>query len=375
MNADLLAMLGGAGLPVGGSNRRSGDEGKTILSFKAGKMTTELQPDGKYLVTGDPKRGEISMIYHTAAQSSSSSTTTSTPTLKLEWRDRRSRTVIDDLTIFASDEILFEKVNTNREEDRVYLLQYGSNQPDRRFFYWMQEKSPEEDEENVVLMNSFLSDLSAAASAAGDDDYVASQVTSSAMSSSDTSTSPQIDALSSILENLGMPPSSSSTNNRPSSTTATPVTATSGGGTLTLADLQGAMAGLVTSTPSSPSLTEILNPKVIEESGILSNPETVNRLLELLPENQRSESFLKENLYSAQCLESIKTLQSALRTGGNLQEILVNFQLDTSSLEQNSPNKSPIELFLDAVNESVKKEKKSDDKDDKEGEDTKMEEG
>ena len=43
MNADLLAMLGGAGPASVASNRRE-SEGKTILSFKAGKMNTTLQP-------------------------------------------------------------------------------------------------------------------------------------------------------------------------------------------------------------------------------------------------------------------------------------------------------------------------------------------
>ena len=43
MNADLLAMFGGAGLPNVGSGRGE-NEGKTILNFKAGRMTPELQP-------------------------------------------------------------------------------------------------------------------------------------------------------------------------------------------------------------------------------------------------------------------------------------------------------------------------------------------
>ena len=42
-NADILAMLGGAGIPGAGSSRRE-EEGKTILTFKAGKMDPVLQP-------------------------------------------------------------------------------------------------------------------------------------------------------------------------------------------------------------------------------------------------------------------------------------------------------------------------------------------
>ena len=43
MNAELLAMLGGAGLPGASSSRRE-EEGKTILTFKAGRMDPVLQP-------------------------------------------------------------------------------------------------------------------------------------------------------------------------------------------------------------------------------------------------------------------------------------------------------------------------------------------
>ena len=43
MNADLLAMFGGAGLPNVRSDRGS-NEGKEIITLKAGRMTTELQP-------------------------------------------------------------------------------------------------------------------------------------------------------------------------------------------------------------------------------------------------------------------------------------------------------------------------------------------
>merc|ERR1740122_293944 len=163
MNADLLAMFGGAGLPNVGSNRRS--EGKTILNFKAGRMTTELLPNGKYLVNGDPKRGEISVIYNSSPASttttSSSNNTATTPTINFEWKDRRSRTKVDDLTFLPSDitnnNISFAQVHTGREHDRVYLLQYKNT--DTRYFYYMQEKEKMDDIENAVLVNQYLSDF------------------------------------------------------------------------------------------------------------------------------------------------------------------------------------------------------------------------
>ena len=104
----------------------------------------------------------------------------------------------------------------------------------------------------------------------------------------------QVDALSNILENLGMPQNnaSASTNtstasDAPATNTATPApsvtpsatTSTTGG--LTLSDLQGAMAGLATTSPPSstlqppgPPLHEVVSPSNIIQSGILDNPTT-----------------------------------------------------------------------------------------------------
>merc|ERR1712083_592328 len=114
----------------------------------------------------------------------------------------------------------------------------------------------------------------------------------------------------------------------------------------------------------------------VEESGILSNPDVQEKLLSLLPpntSNKNKEAYLKEHLTSPQCLESIKTLQNALSgQSGNLQNILLNFQLDSSVLLDGAAG-NPIEAFLESVVRSMKKEKE----DGKEGEgkdDSKMEE-
>jgi len=371
MNADLLAMFGGAGLPNVGSGRGE-NEGKTILNFKAGRMTPELQPNGKYLITGDPKRGEISLTYHSS---------TSNPSMKFEWKDRRNRTTVDDLTFLPSDvtsdnNVSFTQVSTGREDDRVYLLAYKNT--DTRYFYYMQEKEKDEDIENAVLVNQYISDFKSVATAAGDEEYL-----STLQSGDNATTTQQIDALSSILENLN------TTTNNANTTTATPVgtassntattTPTAATGQLTLADLQGAMAGLVTSTPpptsSTANLPDVLSSQIIDESGILSNPSVQEKLLSLLPPNtspSNNESYLREHLLSPQCLECMKTLQNALMGGpNNLQDILLNFQLDSSALSSgNIAGKNPVEIFLEALVKSVDKEKNDENKE----EDSKMEE-
>ena len=81
-----------------------------------------------------------------------------------------------------------------------------------------------------------------------------------------------------------------------------------GGGGLTLSDLQGAMAGLATASPpgggsaaaAGPPLSELASSEIIDESGILDDPATVERLVALLPEGQRTEAMLRENIRSPQ---------------------------------------------------------------------------
>merc|ERR1712083_176404 len=166
-----------------------------------------------------------------------------------------------------------------QENDRVYLLLYSNS--DTRYFYYMQEKESDGDLDNVVLLNKYLSNFKKAATAAGDETYLASLNTTTSTSST---TPQQIDALSSILENL-VPPSSSAPAATPIESSAAAPSATATAGALTLADLQGAMAGLAQPSPSTAPLTEVLNPNLVEESGILSNPDVQEKLLSLLPPN------------------------------------------------------------------------------------------
>ena len=78
--------------------------------------------------------------------------TSSVGVLKIEWKDRRTRSVIDSLSIFPEDNCTYSKVDTGRPNDRVYYLQYG-NASERRFFFWMQDKEEGNlDEENCVKM-------------------------------------------------------------------------------------------------------------------------------------------------------------------------------------------------------------------------------
>lgn len=339
-------------------------------------MDPVLQPNGKYLVTSDPRRGEINLVFELPS------------TLRFEWKDRRTRTVVDSFTIIPEDHCTFSPAATGREGDRVNLLQFGSD-PDRRFFYWMQsDPTNHVDDENVRKTQTYLTDLNECVLAAGgeptrdgDGDAASSGVevsasgdadaddgTTAVNNGADAGNQQQVDTLSNILSNLGMPqPSSSSSNPSSSSSAATPAPA---GGTLTLADLQGAMAGLATHSPppvavanSTPPLHELTTSDAIDESGILDDPAAVARLTALLPEGQRTEESLRENLRSPQVQQALQALTSALVGDGvaassEFPSVVANFSMDAADGAAALREGNPIQAFLDCLLRKVEREKK-----------------
>lgn len=457
MNADLLAMLGG-GMP-GASSSRSAPEGKTLLSFKAGKMNAELQSNGKFMISPDPRRGEIQLVWQSYASGSGGGGSSGGGSgaggngglLKFEWKDRRTRSVVDSLSIFPEDDCTYGRVSAGRDADRVYLLQFGGNNSSgssRRFFFWMQDGDVNADEDNCVKVNLYMTDASAAARAASGNDSAATGTSAptsassanasmddaslmrqivrglgntdssapsagSASSSSNsndnssgsssvpansgssaeratpasTTTAGQVDALSNILQNLGMPRNRRSQEGEPAPAPAAAAARRSG--TLTLADLRGAMANLTTpATPPGPPLAELASPDNVLESGILDNGAFKEKLLELLPEGQRTDAMLMENLRSPQVSQTLTSLTSALMPDGKIAgpdvaesfaSIVANFNLDPKDGSRAMNNGNPIQAFLDAVLASVEREKKEAEEskqseDEKTNEDEKMDE-
>ena len=169
----------------------------------------------------------------------------------------------------------------------------------------------------------------------------------------------------------GTVPSGEHSTNTAPATSAT--AATGGGGGLTLADLQGAMAGLATASPTTttdgPPLSELATAEIIDESGILNDPDATARLIALLPENQRNNDALRDNLRSPQVSQCLQRLTAALSDdAASFNSIIANFQLDPRDGTEALSRGNPIEAFLNCVLKDVEKKggvkKKSDDDDD-----------
>lgn len=272
----------------------------------------------------------------------------------------------------------------------------------------MQDKGNEPDEDNCVNFNLYMSDYAEAARAAGtsaptssneneaadDNNAELLRIMQGALgsqgagvsegartvdvpgdSSIPTASVGQIDALGNILENLGMPQPGAAPSGEMNATSSSSAGNTGG---LTLADLQGAMAGLATASPSAasagPSLSEFTSSDIIDESGILNDSDVTARLVALLPEGQQTEDKLRENIRSPQVAQCLQRLQSALADdAGSFNSIIANFQLDASDGAAAMAAGNPIEAFLNCLIKDV--ERKGDGKKSDEGDDEAKDDG
>jgi len=348
MYSDIFDALGGGAHTSSSSSNR--EEPKPLLSFKAGNMDLALQENGKFLATADTRRGQVNLKYDDSDQ------------LVWEWYDRREKTVVDKITI--TDAVKLERADVPQSQDadtndRVYYWKLDNEWR----MIWLQDK--EEDPELIPKVNDILKNPKkpATETAEGDDTVPPLE---SALSPGDTSnssastTTRQVDALSNILENLGMP--------QGEGTAAAPAPS---GGNLTLADLQGVMAGLPQPGGGNPlGLQEIVSNEAITD--LLANEDVRNRLLQELPEEQRSMEFLEENLRSPQVRSTLRSLTAALLPDDNgsmdsYHSVLANFQLDASAGQRAlTESNNPIQAFLDCVLASVEKKEESKDEEMKE---------
>eukprot|EP00548_Thalassiothrix_antarctica_P001659 CAMPEP_0194135670 /NCGR_PEP_ID=MMETSP0152-20130528/5763_1 /TAXON_ID=1049557 /ORGANISM="Thalassiothrix antarctica, Strain L6-D1" /LENGTH=371 /DNA_ID=CAMNT_0038832009 /DNA_START=110 /DNA_END=1225 /DNA_ORIENTATION=- len=357
MYSDLLDVLGNQS-SSSVSTRRGEAEKHVAVSFKAGKMKMELQENGKYWVTPDKRRGQVQLVWSNDQE------------LKWEWMDRREKDVTDSYKVVGGNK--FERVDTGKEEERIYLLTNNNNSDSLKKWemYWMQDLVNEGEDELIAKVNQYLTNPE---DAAPDDDENATGSGGAEGSSSNdaggsnVSNNAQVDALSNILENLGMPEA-----NRTASSSESTTAGALGGGTLTLADLQGAMAGLqtggrgrrVAAVPPTP-LSEIVTPSAI--TALLKDDDIKDRLIALLPSGQQSEQHLEDNLRSPQTQETLRALTQALVPDDNgsmdgYHSVIANFQLNPKDGEKALTTGNPIQAFLDCILASVKREKDEEEK-------------
>jgi hypothetical protein len=385
---------GSSGRRAGRNSRNdtaaSNDIETIVVRFKAGQIDLSIDNDAdttttaastvasKFRCVAKPARGEVRLVKSTTSSNEST-------TYFWQWYDRTLNSVQETTNLLGTtgDTNGFERIilpnKKIHELDRVYVwtnIRKDENQVPVYKMYWMQDADASKDEEIVASVNQYFEEVATAI------------VTAAATSSSSAS---QVDALSSILENLGMPQTASASSldaagngvEPLSSSTNSSSTTTTVRNQLTLADLQGAMASVHQQLPSStatvgPSLQDVVSLSAID--AIMDNPDACQRLIQYLPPEQQSMEYLRENLTSSSMQSTLRVLTQMLlpnNDDGNLysgySNLIANFQLNAADgesallLEQN-----PVQAFLNCIiasvekdnSEIVKLEENRDDKDD-----------
>ncbi|OQS00709.1 proteasomal ubiquitin receptor ADRM1-like protein [Achlya hypogyna] len=181
-----------------------------LVEFNAGKMTAAPKEAGgtKLVVTPDLQKGKIQLVRG------------DDQLLHFQWKSRTTGVVADDFIIFPND-AAFQKVDTGRPNDRVYVLQYKGSS--RRFFFWMQNKDGTKDADQAKKVDELMNTPHTAATSSGPtrrgaetnaplDHNAIMQMLGALGGGSDDghgSSAVQMAELQQILQHMGMPPASS----------------------------------------------------------------------------------------------------------------------------------------------------------------------
>ncbi len=121
--------------------------GTLLCSFPAGQCNMVSQPGGKFQVTADPRRGQLSLSKGADGLT------------HFKWASLPAGKVEVDRIVFPGENI-FKRVQTGREGDRIYMLHCISG--NQRILFWMQEKEDKNDAENLKKVNDTILNPNAA---------------------------------------------------------------------------------------------------------------------------------------------------------------------------------------------------------------------
>lgn len=364
-----------------------------LVKFKAGRC--ELEPlsgaqEGSFNVTPIKRKGEVQVVRNDEGMT------------QFLWKDRTTQQVDPacDHLVFPGD-AKFEKISTGRDGDRVYSLQFTAN-ASRRFFFWMQDKDDGKDEENMKAVNTHLNRTGD--SGEGDSIPPGATPEQAAMmqnlmlfgqggpgaaggaasgeggASSANAPAGQVSLadLQSVMASLGMPPTSAGAPAAAAPAAAAPAAAApaaaaspGAGGSLTAADLQAAMMGISTGARRGTPLELVLSADDVLSSGVLDDPQVQERLLPLLPEEQRNPSELRSLVRSPQFQQALGSLSSALHNPDNFNSVFANFGLNPTAGASAMASGDGTGALLAAIEEQARSSTDSENKD--ESGDTKME--
>ena len=232
--------------------------------------------------------------------------------MHFRWTNRTSNTVVDDLIVFPED-VTFKRVNTGRNDDRVYMLKWRIG--DRRILFWMQDKDSTQDTTNCTKINTHINNPNATATTGSDS------------AAGDMSADAWMRMLRPGGAGRGQP-------TQQEASAATPAPSNAFGLDLSriIQGIQSAPAAATApanqATPAAPtSLRGVLNPEAVIATGILDDPAIRRSLISLLPEGQQTDEALADTLRSPQLQQAIDVLAAALQSD-NFNSVMANLGID-----------------------------------------------
>ncbi|KAF0691942.1 Aste57867_16912 [Aphanomyces stellatus] len=385
---------------------QTGGARTSLVEFNAGKMTAVPKEAGstKLVVTADVQKGKISLVRG------------DDQLLHFQWKNRTTGAAVDDYIIFPQD-ATFEKVDTSRPNDRVYVLQYKASS--RRFFYWMQNKDSAKDAEQAKKVNDLMNSTATPAASTGTrgasgnnsqlDHNAIMQMLGALGGGQEEGGAPnsvQMAELQQILQHMGMPQGSNTAASPVSSpvphdseshnasddvsmeelseeemlrlaieesmrdvqedndgaaappapvvaAVTTPAAPTSAG--IQLADLQRAMAMAAQPQQATRriSVNQLLQQP--EVFALLHDPAVQAELLPHLPETLQTTEELIDTLRTPQLQQCVGALGHALNTS-NFNGILSNFGLNPSAGQEHLLRGDGVRAFLAAIQDWANKQ-------------------
>ncbi|KAH9125642.1 hypothetical protein AeMF1_003780 [Aphanomyces euteiches] len=378
---------------------QTGGARASLVEFNAGKMSAVPKEPGntKLIVSPEPQKGKICLVRG------------DDNLLHFQWKNRTTGASVDDYIIFPQD-ATFDKVDTSRPNDRVYVLQYKGSS--RRFFYWMQNKDNSKDVEQVKKVNELMNSTAPTPSTRNTGGGANSQLDHNAImqmlgalgGGQDEGGAPnsvQMAELQQILQHMGMPqggntvasPVSSPVpqheaesphddvnmeemseeellrlaieesmrdahegdNNEGVASPTPPPSIQPPPSGIQLADLQRAMAIAQSQASASRpvSINQLLQQPVVFE--LLHDPAVQAELLPHLPETLQTPEELLDTTRTPQLQQCVGALAQALNTA-NFNGILSNFGLNPSAGQEHLLRGDGIRAFLAAIQDWANKQ-------------------
>jgi len=296
--------------------------------------TVPIEGGKKFKVKPDPRKGMLTLERGIDGM------------LHIYWKLRPTATVCEDFNIFPGAQT-FEKVDTGREDDRIYLLQCKGQE--RRRFFWMQEPNAEKDKDNLKQLADAMALGGHAMSAGG-------------MPGSGGAASGGNSAMMrTLFESLRGGPGST-----PASTSSPPATtgegASSGAAGISTDDFEAALMAAENNMqhvePDAP-LNAIIRGSTLEEF-VRDDTQDHSDLIQHLPPGIQNLEELRTTTTSPQLSQALRRLSAAL-SSDNYNSIMANFGLDPTAGAEAMMRGHNIEAFLRAIEAQSENEDGGDD--------------